>query len=86
MMGRTKTAAAKAAKTVEGAEVIASALRLDLRANDVLVFRTQELIRPEFRVYLQKQLRGLFPGNEVLVIDGPIDIFILSDGDPEVSG
>lgn len=79
------TAKQKAVK-VEGAEVIASALRLDLRPNDVLVFRTQELIRPEFRVYLQKQLRRLFPKNEVLVIDGPIDIFILSDDDPVVRG
>ena len=85
-MAMTKAAAAKAAKTVEGAVVIESALRLDLRPNDVLVFRSKELIRPEFRRYLQKQLNGLFPDHEVLVIEGEIDAFILSEHNAEVSG
>lgn len=80
------TAKAKA-PDVDGAQVIKDAIRLDLRPGDVLVFRTLELIRPEFRIYLQKQLKALFPDHTVLVIDGPIDIFILSeDADPEVGG
>lgn len=79
------TAKEKAA-AVDGAQVIESALRLELRPGDVLVFRSHELIRPEFRVYLQKQLKGLFPDHRVLVIDGPIEVMILSEHDPEVAG
>ena len=64
---------------VDGAELIQSAVRLELRPDDVLVFRSKEIIRPEFRVYLQKQIQRLFPNNTIVVIDGPIDIFVLNE-------
>lgn len=75
-----------AQKTVEGAELIKEIQRLELRPNDVIVVRAEQGIRPEFRVYLQKQISRLLPGHHVLVIDGPIELFALGQAEVEETG
>ena len=42
--------------------------------------RCQERIRPEFAVYLRKRLRAAFPDNQVIVIDGGLELQVLGEG------
>lgn len=74
------------ANTIEGAELITEAIRLELKPGETLVFRTESPIRPEWRVYLEKQLKALFPNNTTLVVDGSFDLFVLATAEPEVVG
>jgi hypothetical protein len=71
----------RATKAIEGASLIAEVERLELRPGDVIVCRAQEAIRPEFKVYLEKQIRRAFPGHRCLVIDGPVELFVMSETD-----
>ena len=71
--------AQKAASPVDGAELIREVMRLTLNPGDILVFRTEAPARPEWKVYLEKQLSRLFPGNQVLVIDGEYDLFVIGE-------
>ena len=64
----------------EGLEIEAEVQRMELRPGDVVVARCQERIRPEFAVYLRKRLRAAFPDNEVIVIDGGIELQVLGEG------
>ena len=57
---------------------------MELKPGDVIVVRCERLIRAEFGVYLQKKLRRFFPDHEVIVIDGGIELQILSE--PEEDG
>lgn len=70
--------AKKQESAIDGAELITEVLRLELRAGDTLVFRTDAPIRPEWKIYLEKQLRAQFPDNNVLVIDRSFDLFVLA--------
>lgn len=73
---------AKASKDpIHGAELITEVLRLELKPGDTLVFRTDAPIRPEWRVYLEKQLKRLFPNNTTLVVDGSFDLFVLGEAE-----
>jgi len=78
--------AKKAEQVIDGAELITEVMRLELRPGDVLVFRTETPIRPEWKVYLEKQLNQLFPDNKGLVIDGSFDLMVLSAAKAESEG
>jgi hypothetical protein len=67
-------------KVGEGLEIEAEVQRMEVRPGDVVVARCQERIRPEFGVYLRKRLRAAFPDNQVIVIDGGMELQVLGEG------
>ena len=67
-------------KIEEGLEIEAEVQRMEVRPGDVVVARCQERIRPEFEVYLRKRLRAAFPDNQVIVIDGGMELQVLGEG------
>ena len=75
-----KVEVGKASPGGEGLEIEAEVQRMALRPGDVVVARCQERIRPEFAVYLRKQLRAAFPDNQVIVIDGGMELQVLGEG------
>ena len=64
----------------EGLEIEAEVQRMEVRPGDVVVARCQERIRPEFEVYLRKRLRAAFPDNQVIVVDGGMELQVLGEG------
>jgi hypothetical protein len=72
--------------TIEGAEWIKDLARLELEPGDAIVVRTKARIRPEFGVYLKKQLSAVLPGVKVIVLDGEIDLFVLRPAEAEPKG
>lgn len=69
------------APAIDGLEVVSEVQRMEIRPGDVVVVKCEVLIRPEFKVYLQKQIRAAFPDNKVIVIDGGIELQVLADPD-----
>lgn len=67
---------------IDGLELINRIDVLALQPGDVLVLRSEELIRPEFKLYLEKQLRRRFPEHQVIVIDGGVELMVLRE-EPE---
>lgn len=67
------------AKKGEELAVVSEVQRLEVRPGDVVVVRCEKRIRPEFAVYLKKRIRAHFPDNEVIVIDGGIELQVLAD-------
>ena len=74
----------KASPVGDGLEIEAEVQRMEVRPGDVVVARCQERIRPEFEVYLRKRMRAAFPDNQVIVVDGGMELQVLgqvaSDG------
>lgn len=64
--------------TIEGADLISEVQRMELKPGDVIVARSSVLIRPELRVYLEKQFNRLFPDNRTVIIDGDIELFVMA--------
>ena len=75
-----KIRAGEVSPVEDGLEIEAEVQRMELRPGDVVVARCQERIRPEFAVYLRKRLRAAFPDNEVIVIDGGLELQVLGEG------
>ena len=71
---------AQKVKIDNGLEIEAEVQRIELRPGDVVVARCEERIRPEFAVYLRKRLRAAFPDNQVIVIDGGLELQVLGEG------
>lgn len=65
-------------KTIEGAELISQVQRMELKPGDVIIARSQELMRPELRVYLEKQFNRLFPDNKTVILDGDLELFVMA--------
>lgn len=65
--------------TIEGAELINQVQRMELKPGDVIIARSQELMRPELRVYLEKQFNRLFPNNQTVILDGDLELFIMAE-------
>ena len=64
---------------LEGASLIAEVQRAVLQPGDLIVFRCEDAIRPEFEVFLRKMGRRLFPGHEVIVLSGGVELQVVSE-------
>ena len=51
--------------------------RVRLAPGDVLVVRYEGCIPSRMEMYLQGYLRGLFPNNEILVLDGNVELSVI---------
>jgi len=66
---------------IEGAHLIKEVMRLELKPGDLLVFRSEVPIAPNYRVYLEKQLRREFPNNSVVVLGGEFELMAMGEAD-----
>jgi len=72
----------KAAKVaIDGAELISEVMRLELNPGDLLVLRANTPIRPNYQVYLEKQLRRHFPDNQAIVLGGEFELFVVAEAE-----
>lgn len=71
---------------LDGVELIAEVARLEVKPGDVIVLKSEGRIRPEFEVYLSKQMSRYFPNNRTIVISGGIELQVLSEAAPAKIG
>lgn len=57
--------------------------RVCLEPDDVLVVRIKEKLPRAAILHVKAGLKGIFPNNEVVVLDGNIEIGVISIGDSE---
>ena len=77
--------AKRAATAADLSGIVSEVKTMRIRPGDVIVIQSEARIRAEFALYLRKRIRAFFPDNEVIVVDGGIELQVLTDaaGDPD---